>query len=286
MYATYPGTKQTFYLTVKQMFYVFRWALIGAAKEIAYAEDKFELSMFSVDAADFCKKVAYRAARRTNCKARWGMRASNEMTRHSHLDGCARRRGSCRRHGRRCRERVGNGGHAPAAPGQSSRDPEPGRAHLAHTLILRDLRRSSWSASLLIDYRESYTRLSIVLSQVPLLFKPDKPIRRLSTAMTTSSTPKLFEPIQIGSITLGHRVALAPLTRYRANKAHVHGDLAVEYYSQRATFPGTLLITEATFIAAKAGGYNNIPGIWNQNQIDAWKRVSDVLNIAPRENHL
>lgn len=84
---------------------------------------------------------------------------------------------------------------------------------------------------------------------------------------------KLFQPIQVGDITLSHRVALAPLTRYRANKDHVHGDLAVQYYTQRASVPGTLLITEATFIAAKAGGYNNVPGIYTDEQIAAWKKV-------------
>jgi NADPH2 dehydrogenase len=38
--------------------------------------------------------------------------------------------------------------------------------------------------------------------------------------------------------------------------------------------PGTLLITEATFIAPKAGGYDYVPGIYNDAQISAWKRVS------------
>jgi NADPH2 dehydrogenase len=37
---------------------------------------------------------------------------------------------------------------------------------------------------------------------------------------------------------------------------------------------GTLIITEATFIAQKAGGYNNVPGIWSDEQIDSWKKVS------------
>ena len=46
---------------------------------------------------------------------------------------------------------------------------------------------------------------------------------------------KLFSPIRIGRITLDNRVVMAPLTRCRANKAHVHGDLAVEYYGQRAS---------------------------------------------------
>jgi NADPH2 dehydrogenase len=84
----------------------------------------------------------------------------------------------------------------------------------------------------------------------------------------------LFQPIRVGSSQLQHRVVLAPLTRLRANKAHVHGELAVKYYEQRASTPGTLLITEATFIAPQAGGYDHVPGIWNDEQIAAWKKVS------------
>lgn len=91
--------------------------------------------------------------------------------------------------------------------------------------------------------------------------------------MSSVVVPKLFQPTKVGTSILSHRVVLAPLTRFRADKAHVHGDLAVEYYAQRASVPGTLLITEATFIAAKAGGYDNVPGIWNDEQVAGWKRV-------------
>lgn len=94
--------------------------------------------------------------------------------------------------------------------------------------------------------------------------------------MTT--TPKLLQPIRVGSITLGHRVSLAPLTRFRATDAHVPTDLMVDYYAQRASVPGTLLITEATFIAPQAGGYNNVPGIWSLEQIQAWKRVTEAVH--------
>ncbi|EPS98178.1 NADH flavin oxidoreductase/NADH oxidase, partial [Fomitopsis schrenkii] len=92
--------------------------------------------------------------------------------------------------------------------------------------------------------------------------------------MSTPVVPKLFQPIKVGQHWLGHRVVLAPLTRNRANKDHVHGDLAAEYYSQRATLPGTLLITEATFISPQAGGYDYVPGIWNDDQVAGWKRVT------------
>ena len=90
----------------------------------------------------------------------------------------------------------------------------------------------------------------------------------------------LFQPIKVGSIELAHRVVLAPMTRYRSDAAHVPTDLGVEMYSQRASVPGTLLITEATFIAPQAGGYAHVPGIWNDAQIAAWKKVSHCSMTA------
>ncbi|CCL99890.1 uncharacterized protein FIBRA_01915 [Fibroporia radiculosa] len=95
---------------------------------------------------------------------------------------------------------------------------------------------------------------------------------------SASVVPKLFQPIRVGDFTLSHRIVLAPLTRYRAHKNHVHSDLAIEYYAQRASVPGTLLVTEATFISEKAGGYNNVPGIWNDEQVTAWKRITDAIH--------
>lgn len=54
--------------------------------------------------------------------------------------------------------------------------------------------------------------------------------------------------------------------------------IAAEYYGQRASTPGTLLITEATFIAKQYGGYPNVPGIYNQDQIEGWKKVTDEVH--------
>ncbi|KAF8890996.1 hypothetical protein BD779DRAFT_1671122 [Infundibulicybe gibba] len=58
-----------------------------------------------------------------------------------------------------------------------------------------------------------------------------------------------------------------------------------EYYTQRASTPGSLLITEATLIAAQAGGYVNVPGIWSQPQIDAWKQVRFDFKFTSRILH-
>ena len=96
-----------------------------------------------------------------------------------------------------------------------------------------------------------------------------------SEAPTDAQSSQLFQPIRVGDVTLAHRVVLAPLTRLRANTRGVHGDLAVEYYAQRGSVPGSLLISEATCISRQAEGRSpNAPGIWNEEQIAAWKRVS------------
>ncbi|KAH6682823.1 NADPH dehydrogenase [Halenospora varia] len=89
----------------------------------------------------------------------------------------------------------------------------------------------------------------------------------------------LFSPIRIGNNELKHRVVMAPLTRYRADKEHVPLDMVAEYYAQRASVPGTLLISEATFISAEAGGFSCAPGIYNTAQINAWKKVTDAVHL-------
>ncbi|KAL5505025.1 hypothetical protein ACEPAH_7688 [Sanghuangporus vaninii] len=92
------------------------------------------------------------------------------------------------------------------------------------------------------------------------------------------SNSKLFQPIRIGNLDLAHRVVLAPLTRFHADDAHVPTDLMVEHYAQRASVPGTLLIAEATPVAAKAGGLANLPGIWSDAQIEGWTKIVDAVH--------
>ncbi|KAJ7696759.1 hypothetical protein B0H17DRAFT_1158567 [Mycena rosella] len=82
------------------------------------------------------------------------------------------------------------------------------------------------------------------------------------------SSAKLFQPTQVGDIELSHPDANhAPLP-------HV-----AEYYEQRASTSGSLLISEATFIAPRAAGYEHAPGIWSDAQISAGKRcVTDRVH--------
>ena len=92
------------------------------------------------------------------------------------------------------------------------------------------------------------------------------------------SDSRLFQPLKVGSIELKNRVAMAPLTRFRASDSHAILPFAAEYYGQRASVPGTLLISEATLISGQHEGYPNVPAIETQEQIDAWKKVTEAVH--------
>src|SRR6476620_2415315 len=85
--------------------------------------------------------------------------------------------------------------------------------------------------------------------------------------------PLLFSPLQVGPYRLDHRVAMAPLTRMRAEKPSLSPrPLNVEYYAQRAT-PGGLIIAEASPVMATGFGSTDVPGIYTEQQIAGWRKV-------------
>ncbi|KAF8061856.1 hypothetical protein FPV67DRAFT_299692 [Lyophyllum atratum] len=95
-----------------------------------------------------------------------------------------------------------------------------------------------------------------------------------------STTPRLFQPIKIGDITLQHRLVLAPLTRWKATQLTQVPiiPLMKEYYSQRSSVPGSLLIAENAFVSSEAGGAFNTPGIWNDEQAHVWREITDRVH--------
>jgi N-ethylmaleimide reductase len=89
----------------------------------------------------------------------------------------------------------------------------------------------------------------------------------------------LFEPYQLGDLSLSTRIVMAPLTRNRAPGGVANARMAA-YYRQRAN-PATgagLIITEATGISHQGQGYADVPGIWSAEQIASWKQVTDAVH--------
>jgi len=94
----------------------------------------------------------------------------------------------------------------------------------------------------------------------------------------TNVQKKLFTPVQVGPITLKHRVVMPPMSRLRAQPGTgIPSDLQLEYYTQRAS-DGGLIITEATAIAASARGYYHAPGLYTDDHVAGWKRITDAVH--------
>jgi N-ethylmaleimide reductase len=86
---------------------------------------------------------------------------------------------------------------------------------------------------------------------------------------------KLFTPEKVGSTELKNRVVMAPMTRCRAI-GNVPNDLIAEYYKQRSG--AGLIITEGTSPSPNGLGYARIPGIFNPQQIDGWKKITSAVH--------
>uniref|UniRef100_A0A803M8H7 NADH:flavin oxidoreductase/NADH oxidase N-terminal domain-containing protein n=1 Tax=Chenopodium quinoa TaxID=63459 RepID=A0A803M8H7_CHEQI len=85
----------------------------------------------------------------------------------------------------------------------------------------------------------------------------------------------LCTPYQLGNFNLSHRIVLAPMTRCRAID-EMPNEALEKYYNQRST-SGGLLITEGTLISQTAGGFAHCPGIYTEQQVEAWKKIVDSV---------
>ncbi len=87
---------------------------------------------------------------------------------------------------------------------------------------------------------------------------------------------KLLEQANLGNRVLKNSMVMAPMTRSRAGMDGVVGDSTVLYYRQRSS--AGLIISEAINISKQATGSPLTPGIYTQDQIDAWKKVTRAVH--------
>jgi N-ethylmaleimide reductase len=87
---------------------------------------------------------------------------------------------------------------------------------------------------------------------------------------------KLLKPTKIGAKTLNNSMAMAPMTRSRATNEGIVGDSTVLYYTQRVS--AGLLISEAINISIEAKGSPFTPGIYTNDQVMAWKKVTNAVH--------
>lgn len=87
---------------------------------------------------------------------------------------------------------------------------------------------------------------------------------------------KLFDPVRVGGYTLQNRLVMAPMTRSRAQFDGTPGELAAEYYAQRAGVG--LIVTEGTQPSNDGQGYLTTPGIYTDAHVAGWKTTTDAVH--------
>src|SRR5271170_6143345 len=89
----------------------------------------------------------------------------------------------------------------------------------------------------------------------------------------------LFTPYRMGDLDLPNRIVMAPLTRMRARSDdHVPTGFQAEYYAQRAA--AGLIVTEGVAISPEGFGWADTPGLWTDEQVRGWGRVTSAVRAA------
>jgi len=94
----------------------------------------------------------------------------------------------------------------------------------------------------------------------------------------TNQDVDVFSPYKLGPLQLPNRLVMAPMTRNRAGPGEVPGAMAVTYYVQRVS--AGLIVTEGTQVSQQGQGYPGTPGIFTQEQVAGWTRVTEAVHAA------
>lgn len=96
--------------------------------------------------------------------------------------------------------------------------------------------------------------------------------------MDNTTRTDLFSPTAMGAIQLANRIVMAPVTRSRYGEDGIPDALHATYYAQRAS--AGMIVAEATNISPQGRGYAATPGIWSDEQVSGWKKVTDAVHAA------
>ncbi|KAJ3551865.1 hypothetical protein NM688_g4462 [Phlebia brevispora] len=87
-------------------------------------------------------------------------------------------------------------------------------------------------------------------------------------------------PLKVGDLTLRNRVVMASLTRNRSVPDTVPNKYNVEYYTQRAEGGAGLILSEGTLVSPQGSVWPYAPGIWNEEHVAGWRKVTDSVHAA------
>ena len=87
----------------------------------------------------------------------------------------------------------------------------------------------------------------------------------------------MFTPYTVRSITLKNRVVVSPMAQYSAVDG-IPGDYHLVHLGARAMGGAGLVFAEMTCTSADARITPGCPGLWNDEQMQAWKRIVDWVH--------
>ncbi|KAF9053234.1 hypothetical protein BJ165DRAFT_1364570 [Panaeolus papilionaceus] len=89
----------------------------------------------------------------------------------------------------------------------------------------------------------------------------------------------IFEPLQVGDITIKNRITMSALTRNRAIDTYPT-ELMKEYYVQRVKGDVGLIVTEGILVTRQGTEWPLAPGIWDDKHVEGWKNIVDAVHDA------
>lgn len=90
---------------------------------------------------------------------------------------------------------------------------------------------------------------------------------------------KLFTPIKIRELTVRNRLWVSPMCMYSCeNKDGVVGDFHLVHLGARALGGAGLVMAEASGVNPEGRITPWCPGLWNDEQVVAWRRVTDFIH--------
>lgn len=104
-------------------------------------------------------------------------------------------------------------------------------------------------------------------------------------------THTLYQPFELGSLSLKNRIVMAPMTRSKS-PGGAPNDNVVSYYERRAANDVGLIITEGTTVDRPGASFDpSIPNFHTHEALAGWKKVVDAVHakggkIAPQLWHV
>ncbi|NEM90512.1 NADH:flavin oxidoreductase/NADH oxidase [Galbitalea soli] len=93
------------------------------------------------------------------------------------------------------------------------------------------------------------------------------------------ATPKLFTPFTLRDLTVRNRIWVAPMCQYSVfERDGVPRDWHLAHLASFAAGGAGMIITEATAVSPEGRISDQDTGIWNQEQVVAWRRINDFLH--------